>query len=218
MTAIVHRDVKPVNVPQCGPVSTRRLAFRGDRNRPGRFDVTGAFAPEALRFVKHRPGEVHVVSLTAPRAVQRAEMARIIAAVRPDELGLFCHGYRARVELGYDVATADDLAAVLAEVGCSRVALHACSTGSDAARGFAATLAREMVAAGLDDVRVLGSQTPGHASMNPHRRLFDGTGWQWIVEPRSASWKRWCARMRAADDPLRWELCERTADETRAAV
>lgn len=203
---------------QCGPVSTRRIAFTGDRNRPGRKDYTGAFRPQALQYVKHRPGEVHIVSLTAPRSEQRAQIERAIAAAQPDECAFFCHGLSTKIELGYGVHEVERLAAALAGVGCSRVALHACLTGKHVSKGFAALLRDAMVRAGLDGARVLGSTVAGHTSQNPHRRLFTGAGAEWIVEPKSARWKAWCRRMRDADDPLRWELCERTADETRAAV
>ena len=204
---------------QCGPEAPRRLAFRGDRNRPGRSDVTGAFAPEALRYAG-KLGQVHVVSLTAPRAEQRAQIERVIAEVRPDEVAFFCHGLSQRIELGYSVHEVDRLAAVLASVGCHRVALHACLTGKHATKGFAAMLRDAMCAAGLD-ARVLGSTTSGHTSQNPNRRIFTtpkGSPGTWIVEPKSSGWKAWCKRMRAADDSLRFELLEHDVAQVRAAV
>lgn len=220
---------------QCGPEAPVRLAFRGDRNRPGInpktghpwADVTGAFDPESRRYAGEH-GRVVVLenaklagrAKVKQAAAQREAMERAIVEARPDEVAVFCHGFSQRIELGYSVHEVDRLAAVLAEVGCHRVALHACLTGKHATNGFAAQLRDAMVRAGLD-ARVLGSTVAGHASMNPHRRIFTapaGSPGEWIVEPRSAGWKAWCKRMRDADDPLRFTLLDHDVGQVRAAV
>lgn len=202
---------------QCGPDAPVRLAVTGDANRPGKHDYTGAFHPEARRYAGDR---VRAVSLTAPKREQRAEIERAIAEARPDELAFFCHGYSLRIELGYDVGNVDDLAAALAAVGCSRVALYACSTGGHRTRGFAARLRDAMCAAGLD-ARVVASVTAGHASQNPRKRRFDapaGSPGVDIVERRSPLWRTWCRRLRDGDDPLRWTLLTHDPDAIRRGL
>jgi hypothetical protein len=200
-----------------------RLAFTGDRNRPGKKDWSGAFLPEAQRFASGAP-DPFIIPLGAPSAQQRGLVTSIIRGHRPSIVGFFCHGLTRRIELGFGTSTAHELAAVLAEVGCSRVALYACSTGSGKGPGgdggFADALRDAMCRAGLADARVMAHETAGHATQNPRKRFFDGmgspvggVGGYWIVEPGSSLWKPWVRRMRDARDPLRFRLAEMTVGE-----
>lgn len=192
-----------------------RLAITGDRNRPGKADWSGAFRPEARRYAAWRPslpeGAIAVVPLDAPRRDQRDAIARAIRTHQPHEVAFFCHGYASRLELGYDIATALGLAEALADAGCSRVALYACSTASDPVRGFASRLRDAMVLAGIEAPVVVGHATAGHTSRNPKKRRFlapAGSPGEWIVAPGSPGWREWARRLRTADDPLRWQVLD----------
>lgn len=208
----------------CGPDRpVVRLAITGDRNRAGKADYTGAFRPEARIYAagKGRPpgtGHVVAVSLGQGRPARRKAVEAAIAEHRPTELALFCHGTRRSIELGYDTSTVGRLAAALAEVGCARVGLYACLTAIDPRRGFAARLRDAMVEAGLEGVRVLGHAQAGHTSRNPRDVLFKepvGAEGEEIVPPGSPLWRAWCARQRATDDPLRWQVLDHPAEEIR---
>ena len=196
----------------------RRLAITGDRDRPGRRDYTGAFRLEARAWVRDAGEDsgsvVRVVPLDAPRRDQRDAIARAIRDVRPDELGIFAHGLPRRIELGYDIATALGLAEALAEVGCSRVALYACSTASDARAGFAARLRDAMCLAGIARPVVVGHESPGHTTRSPRKRAFlapSGALGEWLVAPGSPGWREWARRMRDGADPLRWQVLDLAA-------
>ncbi len=195
-----------------------RIAFTGDRNRPGKKDWSGAFRPEAKKFAER----VIRTDLSHGVVERLTLIGTAIREQRALEVGFFCHGMPAKIELGYTISNVSLLAAALAAVGCSRVALHACLTGKDPTGGFAAKLRDAMVTAGLTDARVLGSTTAGHTSRNPHRRLFRGpvgTPGEWFVEPgRAPLWKRWRARMGADADTLRWQLLEREPEDIRAEL
>lgn len=199
-----------------------RLAFTGDRNRPGKKDWSGAFAPEARAFAG---ALVKSIPLDAPAPRQRALVIDTIRqGPRPSVVGFFCHGLTRRIELGFGTSTVDELAGALAEVGCSRVALYCCSTGSGPGPGgdggFADALRDAMCRAGLAAARVLAHETAGHTTMNPRKRFFDGmgspvggVGGYWIVEPGSKLWKPWARRMRDPRDRLRFQLAEMSVGE-----
>lgn len=204
-----------------------RLAFTGDRNRQGRKDWSGAFWPEAKRFTP----DVVQVPLRGERHMpeQRTQIVDAIRAVRPTVVAFFCHGLTRGIELGFRRPQAGELAAVLAEVGCDRVALYCCSTGGGPGiggdGGFADCLRDAMCRAGLVDCRVVAHVTAGHATMNPRKRFFEGLGspvggigGMDVVRPRSALWSRWCRRLRDTDDPLRFQLVEMTVGEIHRAL
>lgn len=201
------------------------LAFTGDRNRPGInrktgkpwTDFTGAFLPEANRYLNYyddrysvtEQGELKHISLGVSDREQRKHILGAIYTHEPYEVAFFCHGLTTKIELGFGNLTVDELANALKFVGCERVALHACLTGK-LDWGFAATLAKKLGPGS----RVLGSTTSGHTSRNPNRRLFTGEGGNgWIVHPSDPEWREWKRRMRDGNDPLRWQLIEKTRPE-----
>ncbi len=199
--------------------SRKRIAFTGDRNRAGKKDYTFAFRPEAIMYAG--ADRVFAIDMSWQPRVRRDLIATAIGREAPTEVGFFCHGLSKKIELGFDVSTAHELASILYEVGCTRVALHACLTGKDPINGFAATLRDQLWQRfGDGPVRVLGSTTSGHTSRNPHRRLFRSVSGMpgtagFIVEPGSALWKPWVKRMHAPNDPLRFELLEREPEAIR---
>lgn len=211
----------------CGPDRPIvRLAITGDRNRPGKSDYTGAFRPEARIYTQGlgRPpavARIVEVSLGQGRPERRRAVLRAIAEHRPTELAFFCHGSKLSIELGFDTTLVDRLAEALAEAGCSRVGLYACLTALDPRRGFAARLRDAMVAAGLEGVRVLGHAQRGHSSRNPLKVLFEGTAGspgELVVAPGSPLWRTWRARQAERDDPIRWQVLDRSPEEIRAEL
>lgn len=198
---------------------TVRLAITGDRNTGSKRDWSGAFAPEAARYVAggDSGSAVVTVPLDARSEMQRGIALRAIAEHAPTELAFFCHGFTRRIQLGFSLVHLHALAAALSSVGCDRVALYACSTGGGPGvggdGGFADALRDALCTHGLTSCRVLAHRTPGHASMNPRKALFEGrgspvggVGGTDIVRPGSTLWRRWCTRLRAPGDPLRWQL------------
>jgi hypothetical protein len=192
-----------------------RLAFTGDRNRPGKRDWSGAFLPEAKRYSEY----ITATPLDASAKAQRAWIIDDLRERRPSEVAFFCHGLANKIELGFSKANVDELALALAEVACDRVALYCCSTGGGPGiggdSGFADSLRDAMCHAGLVHCRVLAHRTSGHCSMNPNKRLFEGRGSPVggvggvdIVRPGSELWGVWKRRLRDARDPLRWQLLE----------
>lgn len=203
----------------------RRLAITGDRNRPGKRDWSGAFRPESMRFViasGDTRSKTRAIDTKLPLAKQRDEIERAIVEVQPEELGVFCHGFPRRIELGHTVATVGALARVLRAVGCYRVGLYACSTAIGTGPGGDGGFADELRDA-LDhaDARVVAHVVAGHATMSPHVRFFDGhagAGGIDVVPRGSPLWRRWCQRLRDVDDPLRWDLLTMSVAEIRAAL
>ncbi len=202
----------------------KRLAITGDRNRPGLVDYTGAFRPQALRFVRGGSEGSRVVALDATRspAAHRTAIAKAIVETRPEQLGIFSHGFTRRLQFGYDLSTASHLAAALDVVGCVRVGLYACNAaggpGVGGDGGFADKLRDEM---GESATRIVAHQTRGHTTSNPHVRLFDGAsgvGGVEVVQRGSPLWRRWCQRLRDVDDSLRWDLLTMSIEEIRAAL
>lgn len=191
------------------------LAFTGDRNRDGKKDFTGAFLPEALKYLEYKQSPIaHVeVTLSERGREQRETVIEEILAYKPSEVAFFCHGLTTKIELGFGNLTIGSLVDALQSVDCRKVAFHACLTGKHD-DGFAAMLALDLRYY-FPGVRVLGSTTSGHTSRNPHRRLFTGEegGNGWIVHPSDPEWREWKRRMRSADDPLRWQLLEKTRPE-----
>lgn len=204
-----------------------RLAFTGDRNRPGKKDWSGAFLPEAKRFASADEDVVDEIPLTSAkgderaqhRAHQRIVIASAIRELRPSVVGFFCHGLTREIELGFDRKTVGELAAALADVGCDRVALYCCSTGSGPGvggeGGFADALRDAMCREGLVWCRVVASITAGHTTANPNKRFFEGRGSPVgglggvdIVRKGSALWKPWRRALRDPRDPLRFELAD----------
>ena len=192
-----------------------RLAFTGDRNRPGKKDFTGAFYPEAKKFTD----QVFTVPLDRTPEYKRDLVVARIRAVRPSSVGFFCHGLTRKMELGFDTGTVNELASALADVGCSKVSLYCCSTGGGKGLGgdggFADELRDAMCRHGLITCRVLAHTTSAHTTMNPFKRVFDGlgssvggTGGQWVVKPGSELWKVWRRRLKE-DAAFRLSLADK---------
>lgn len=213
------------------------LAVRPKRSHPG--DGFGAFGPESERFRKlHRNsvvlevdarkmlGTVPLPTRRKADQARRAEVANFITrlsgvASAPQWLALFCHGWRTGVQLGFDRASAHELARALRAASpftdSMTVTLYACSTarGDDSTGegGFADALRDALVVAGFFRARVDAHTTAGHATWNPYVLRFEGDGTaspprggEWIVSPTSPLWQRWRTALRSTDLRLRFSL------------
>lgn len=196
-------------------------------NTPGKHDVTGAFAPEALEFARlHGGGAAHVKSFpnTAEMSVRRGVCDLAIATAKPSVLAFFCHGWRDGIQAGYRNKSCEALAALIAVTGVRElvIALYCCSTGDDGDAdptnqrtpgpggegGFADVLRDRCLDRGIR-ARVFAHATAGHTTENPFARSFGpddapGTGGRWLVEPGGVHWQAWKQALRDPTSTLRY--------------
>lgn len=198
------------------------IALTPDRNRPPKHDYTGAFRPEARRFIERCGGGRQVeIDITRSPARMRKDVLEAISKYSPPDghlqaVAFFCHGLQNRIQLGFAIAHVGELAEVLAKRGVNTVGLYACSSaggpGPGGDNGFADALRDAMCVAGLRQCRVLAHKVPGHTTKNRFKRVFDGmgspvggTGGFELVTQKSPLWKEWSRRMAPDRDPLRFE-------------
>ena len=215
----------------------RHLALTPDRDTPGDNDYTGAFDPEANRYVRYYEGvgdEVirSKVDVSKKNGARRAQTLRWIAAAAPfDRLAIFCHGWGDGIQLGFSRgAELESLAAAVAAASTDRlkVALYACSTarsdgppGDGGEGGFADSLRDLLASAGRPEVTVFGHTSAGHTTRNPQCRMFVpgcAVGGVRIAETGSAQYGRLLRRLRDGGDPLRWTMPYMTLEEIRDAI
>lgn len=201
------------------------LAFTPDRNTKVA-DYSGAFKPEAMRFCTLYGGMRVEVPLDKPLrfqqetclgAIQGAAQNAAAAGKTLDCVAFFCHGFTPRLQFAWSRPNVGRLAQALAEVGCRRVALYACSAaggpGPGGDGGFADVLRDAMCIVGMTDARVLAHRTSGHTTWNPRKRFFEGmgspvggTGGFDIVGEKSPLWNRWRKRLATPKDTLRFQI------------
>lgn len=214
------------------------IIFVPDANRPGVFDATGAFWPEAERFCTVHHLDMASSALvkfpsTKRQMIERREpvLRAISKAVVPwQTVAFFCHGYKDGFQAGFAKADLPVLSQTLAKSAAidAYVLLYACDAGrnADDARiddtqpgpggdgGFADLLRDALEALGRR-VTVLGHTTAGHCTINPHARRFapgtGGQGGQWYVEPQSPVWGRWVRQLREPTSTLRFRYPRMTS-------
>lgn len=180
----------------------RLLAIIPTHNAPEKRDVTGAFHPEAVAWLRLHgadPDELWRFDNAKAPAVRRRQVLRELTK-RADEgktydaIGFFCHGLWRSIQAGFDTVTAPELAKVLARllkpVGGRRavVALYACDAADNGRRdpapggdnGFADALRDAFLrfewaehGADLSGGWIDAHATTGHTTENPHVRRFD---------------------------------------------
>jgi hypothetical protein len=181
-------------------------------NSHGKHDATGAFQPEARRFMQLRGGRLAHIDNSVDMAKRyEAVMREVLATPTPWEtIAFFCHGTPSAVQLGIDMRTMYDFSRAVGQTSKPdvRILLYCCSTASTIRRligtstggdnGFADMLRDQLCRAGLRQCRVMGHETVGHTTRNPHVRLFEGQGssvggqgGEYIVRPGSTLWKPW---------------------------
>jgi hypothetical protein len=206
------------------------LAFVPDKDTPGKADVSGAFYPEALKFVRHHGGisaDVRRFPSTGPLEQRRAAIAKVLRENGPTltALAFFCHGFRHGIQAGYTKSTVLSLASFVA-TRCttqSHVILYACDTGRDSDEdtqddrapgpggegGFADAL-RDACEALNRQTTIVAHTTRGHATTNPHARFFKpgtgGVGGEWFIEPGSRWWPKWRTELYAPFSTLRFRF------------
>ncbi len=124
-----------------------------------------------------------IIDNTRPPRWMRAQVIEEIRS-RPLSrvVAFFCHGFRAKIQLGPTITTVRPLAEAIAHacVRDVRVVLYACSAGSGPGpsgdRGFADELRDALCEAGAIDCQVDAHVTAGRADANPYARRFDGAG------------------------------------------
>ena len=236
------------------------VVFVPRHDTAGKRDATKAFHPEAQRLVLRRGGHVAYIDNHASRPSMRAMVQTIMRAkmgigcegcdehvhdMRLSYVAFACHGYASGIQLGFDIATVEQLANVMAEV-CEDdvvVPLYACSTASTLKQllrmgrgpggdgGFADELRDALCRRGLTRCTVDAHTTAGHATMNPNVRRFAGDGSHvggiGGVElfPRGkakstqrAQHNRWAQRLAEKEDQLRFDFPWLTAGELHDAV
>lgn len=194
----------------------RALVLAPLYDTPGRKDASGAFQPEARKFVALNQLAATVALFDSNRALadRRYESARHLSRQTDlDVVALFCHGWKDGVQAGWTTKNVGDLGDLLA-LACKPsavVALYCCDTGRDADTdrkddaqagpggqgGFADLLVDRLRSRGWAG-RLFGHTTAGHTSTNPNVRIWgewgSSYGWadgEWLVEPGAPIWKRW---------------------------
>ena len=158
-------------------------------------------------------------------------------------ISFFCHGWESGIQLGFDFRSIDLLVAALAKSAAPDVIIpiYGCLTadnpnsnltggGPGTDGGFADQLRDKLCKAGLTACQIFAHKTAGHATMNPYVVKFagDGTftgededaynGGEFVIEPGSALWHAWVAKLHTAKDPLRFDFPFMTQAEVVAAL
>lgn len=213
------------------------LCLVPDANSPGKKDVTGAFHPEAVAFCKHHDVNPAKAIARFPTkgtlAARRAVSTRAIgASAGLDVIAFFCHGWRNGIQAGWQLPTVRSLASLCsaAMVADGHILLYACDSGRDADAdqaddleegpggdgGFADELRDACETLGRR-ITVVGHATTGHATWNPHVRVFapgeHGRGGRWVITPGTSLWPRWVRAMRDPKGTLRYRFWAMSFEE-----
>ena len=186
----------------------RAVAFLPLSNTAGHRDRSGAFLPGAVswsRALEAHGWEVDVCDIDDARTDQqmRASQAEHLTALPVDAVAWFCHGFSARIELGWHLRQADTLAAAIAPSPRPvRVGLYACST-ADRDHGFADGLRVALGRRGCSGA-VLGHTVAGHAFRCSHSVSLPigADGRVWWVGPTDPEWRAW--RRAILNDATLW--------------
>lgn len=192
----------------------KAFVITGDRNSGLKKDFTGAFDPEARKFMAlhNIPAECRLkVDLSKNEGTRKKQVLDFIADLKAkgyetNHIAIFCHGFTARIEVGFRIANVRELVDALKSVRnpseyCGFI-LYCCSTGGgpgkDGDNGFADKLRDTMCQAGEVDCVIEAHVTAGHTVTNPNKRRYmgmgsavGGTGGTWIVGPNTALWRKW---------------------------
>jgi len=192
----------------------KAFVITGDRNSEGRRDFVGAFDVEAKNFMKlHKiPNECRLkVDLSKGELGRKKQVIDFFQRMadlgyRSSHTALFCHGFTARVELGFRIGTVGDLVKCLTCVKVPNepvgVILYCCSTGDgpgkDGDNGFADKLRDKLCEMGEVNCVVEAHVTAGHTTTNSQKKRYmgmgspiGGVGGNWIVAPGTPSFVKW---------------------------
>jgi len=204
---------------------TSTIAFVPSFNSHGKRDVTGAFLPEAKRFLAEVGGEgqveLHRFDNRLKMSQRADQVLDILASYETQRrkmlcVAFFCHGYKSGIQAGFrssgKAKNVEELAEAIAAITGKGpiVPLYCCSTAASPARGaaggdggFADELRDHLCAEGAVNCRVDAHTTVAHTTKNPYVRRFEGrgspiggTGGQFLITPKSKLWKKWRAALR----------------------
>jgi hypothetical protein len=187
-------------------------------NTKGRRDATGAFQPEAKRFLKYHKqsfDNLFLIDNKQTRAKMRKQVLKILRSLHCSNpcIAFFCHGYRLGIQFGFCVGHAGSLARAITKLNPVSVVFYSCDVARDRDRsrrdditdtiggdgGFADVVRDEFAAAGARwGMNVDGHTTPGHTTRNPFVRRFavestdGGRGGYYIVSRKQKKlWSKW---------------------------
>lgn len=178
------------------------IVFRPGHNSHGKRDVTGAFAPEAERYmdaVCTKDSPLVIVDNKKSFVRRQAAVSGILAELSKDEdwfdgVAFFCHGWKTGIQLGFKnkhVFELSDRIHELCQHSFIEVPLFCCSTGGDVKTRRSspgtgdnsfADLLRDALCERSDAhgyasyCRVMAHETVAHTTKNPRVRFFDGMG------------------------------------------
>jgi hypothetical protein len=172
------------------------LIFAPKYNTGAKSDATGAFQPEARRYMQLRGGGriVHIDNRGSERERAESVMREILIGAGNGQpwnaIAFFCHGLPRSIQLGFNLSNVRHLARCIAETSTRDVCvpLYACSTASTLPRllamgkgpggdgGWADELRDALCREGATRCRVMGHDRLGHTTRNPYVRFFDGAG------------------------------------------
>lgn len=221
------------------------LVIHNTKDTPGHEgDARGAFVPESVLFAKHRQALGDTVERIGfdnllPAGKRAASFLSLIDRAQPFDAFVYLgHGLRtslssAQIGPGQRLSLVHALMAKSISKTKLIVTLYACSTGETPRQsksvngddGFADKLRDDLEDRGFNEGWVDGHTIAAHATNNPYLRRFElgpgsNVGGDWLIEPKSPTWERWRARLKAkaAIDPFRFDFPFMTADAVRAAV
>lgn len=178
----------------------RVIAFAPMYDTPGRHDATGAFQPEAKRFIAHWKPKCQDASvvLVDNHASADKMRERVVAGLRSyppvATLGtaFFCHGYRLGIQLGFNKKTCGQLVRAIRDAtyqDAPTVTFYSCDVARDpdgdraddkepigGDGGFCDLVRDGLCEAGKAWCTVDGHTTVGHTTRNPYVRRFEGHG------------------------------------------
>lgn len=183
-------------------------------------DATGAFQPEAQRFLKYHKvtGKPYLFDNSRPLPARRGEVDDLLdahAGAGLECLAFFCHGTKHGLQTGHEMGHGLFLGQRIARTLSpgAVVCLYACDAGRDSdmdskddvrqgpggADGFASVVYRGILSV-LPGVTLVAHATAGHTTQNPWARVWrddtdPGSG-DWFVEPHTKLWSTWCKALR----------------------
>jgi hypothetical protein len=175
------------------------IVITPDRNTHDN-DYSGAFEPEAIRYMKAVPGVHSLIKIDVSNGMPtrlKSLFAQLDALKGHgfSAVAVFCHGWNNGIQAGVRNANVPDFVRRLCgaiATGTSssdplHVILYCCSTaaGKDSPEsasevggdgGFADILRDQFCVQGKPWVRVYAHTSRGHTTMNPQARMFEGKG------------------------------------------
>lgn len=173
------------------------------------------FQRESVHAARFFDARVVFFPGTAPQLSKRLVLTELAkeAGAGLEIVGFLCHGFRVRIQAGFDRSSADELAKAIAAacVPTASVPLYCCSTGNGPGvdrdgvgeatgpgeGGFADTLRDELVANGMRGGKLFTHTTAGHLARNPDARVY-------AIEPGVVSGDDIAPRAKDRDLYRRW--------------